>query len=113
MWQEFVLAFQGLPWITQIFVVIICTLTLLFIFPFYNNRTAALGPTVLTMAGIFGCFLGIALGLMEFQTNDVQGSVPALVEGIKTAFWASVAGVGGALLFKLRYLIGGAASSSR
>ena len=38
------------------------------------------------MIGIFGCFLGISLGLMKFNTTDVQGSVPALVDGIKTAF---------------------------
>jgi hypothetical protein len=44
---------------------------------------------------------------MDFKTNDIQGSVPELVNGIKTAFWASVAGVGGALLLK------GAASGIR
>ena len=33
---------------------------------------------------------------------NVQASVPALLEGLKTAFWASVAGVGGALTLKFR-----------
>jgi hypothetical protein len=57
------------------------------------------------MIGIFGCFLGISIGLMGFRTNDIQGSVPELVDGIKTAFWASVAGVGGALLINMRLLV--------
>jgi hypothetical protein len=59
------------------------------------------------MLGIFGCFLGIAIGLLRFDTSDVQGSVPSLVEGIKTAFWASVFGVAGALLIKIRLLLVG------
>jgi uncharacterized phage infection (PIP) family protein YhgE len=75
--------------------------------PIYNNRTLTYGPTVLTMLGIFGCFFGISLGLMDFKTSDIQGSVPELLNGIKTAFWASVTGVGGALLIKTRHLIFG------
>jgi hypothetical protein len=82
-----------LPAITQGFIAVIGALTILIVGPFYNNRTVVFGPTVLTMLGIFGCFLGIAIGLLSFNTSDVQGSVPALVEGIKTAFWASVFGV--------------------
>ncbi len=99
--------FSALPEVTQAFIVIIALMTILMVGPFYNNRTLAYGPTILTMVGIFGCFLGISLGLMEFRTNDIQGSVPALVDGIKTAFWASVSGVGGALLIKIRLLVFG------
>jgi len=97
--------YLALPPITEGFVITISVLTLLFVGPFYNNRTVTYGPTVLTMIGIFGCFLGIALGLMKFDTANVQGSVPALLEGIKTAFWASVFGVGGALIIKIRLLV--------
>jgi hypothetical protein len=95
----------ALPALTQAFVATISILTFLMAVPFYNNRTVAYGPTVLTMTGIFGCFLGIALGLMNFDTSNVQSSVPALLEGIKTAFWASVFGVAGALLMKARLLL--------
>jgi DNA anti-recombination protein RmuC len=103
----FTAAFSSLPEITQAFIVIIALMTVLMVGPFYNNRTLAYGPTILTMVGIFGCFLGISLGLMEFKTSDIQGSVPSLVDGIKTAFWASVSGVGGALLIKIRLLVFG------
>ena len=36
-------------------------------------------------------------------SNNIQASVPALLGGLQTAFWASVAGVGGALLLKFRH----------
>src|SRR5262249_37554869 len=49
----------------------------------------------------------IAVGLAEFDTSNVQASFPALLSGLKTAFWASVVGVGGALTLKLRdYALG-------
>jgi DNA anti-recombination protein RmuC len=99
--------FLSLPVITQVIIAIISVLTISMLGPLYNNRTLAYGPTILTMLGIFGCFLGISIGLMHFQTNDIQASVPELLNGIKTAFWASVAGVGGALVIKARHLLFG------
>jgi DNA anti-recombination protein RmuC len=68
----------------------------------YNPRVVELGPTILTTIGIFGTFLGVALGLARFDTSNVQASVPALLTGLKTAFWASVFGVGAAVQIKLR-----------
>jgi DNA anti-recombination protein RmuC len=68
----------------------------------YNPRVVELGPTILTTIGIFGTFLGVALGLAHFDTANVQASVPALLTGLKTAFWASVFGVGAAVQIKLR-----------
>ena len=70
---------------------------------FYNEKAVSFGPTILTTLGIFATFLGIAIGLSEFDANNIQASVPALLGGLKTAFWASVAGVGGALLLKFRH----------
>jgi len=70
----------------------------------YNPRVVELGPTILTTIGIFGTFLGVALGLAHFDTSNVQASVPALLAGLKTAFWASVFGVGAAVQIKLREL---------
>jgi hypothetical protein len=78
----------------------------------YNARVAELGPTILTTIGIFGTFLGVALGLYHFDASNVQASVPALLAGLKTAFWASVFGVGAAVQIKAReFLFGGGASS--
>lgn len=69
----------------------------------YDEKTLTYGPTILTTTGIFATFLGIAIGLANFDVANVQNSVPALLDGLKTAFWASVAGVGGALTIKFRH----------
>jgi hypothetical protein len=68
----------------------------------YNQKTVAYGPTILTTSGIFATFVGIAIGLSHFNTANIQASVPELLTGLKTAFWASVLGVGGALTLKMR-----------
>jgi ABC-type transporter Mla subunit MlaD len=91
-----------LPFETQIFIGFIVLLTI-GSHVSYGEKTLAYGPTILTTTGIFATFLGIALGLSGFDTADIQASVPALLAGLKTAFWASVVGVGGALTIKLRH----------
>lgn len=58
-------------------------------------------PTLLTTLGIFGTFLGIVIGLLDFNQNDIQGSIPPLLEGLKTAFITSITGILFSLLFKI------------
>lgn len=91
-----------LPLHTQFFLALVSLLTLYFHFK-YSEKSLTYGPTILTTTGIFATFLGIALGLADFDTNKIQASVPTLLAGLKTAFWASVAGVGGALTIKFRH----------
>jgi hypothetical protein len=74
----------------------------------YSDKAVDFGPTILTTTGIFFTFLGIAIGLRDFNVTNIQASVPALLDGLKTAFWASVVGVGAALTLKIRYYIFGA-----
>lgn len=57
-------------------------------------------PTLLTTMGIFGTFLGIVLGLLEFNQLDIEASIPPLLEGLKTAFITSLAGIFFSLIFK-------------
>jgi len=71
----------------------------------WSRRSTIQGPTLLTTLGIFFCFMGIAWGLLDFDTNDVRGSVPHLLQGIRTSFWASVAGIGFALTIKARQVL--------
>ena len=78
----------------------------------WSRRAMALGPTLLTTLGIFFCFTGIAWGLLDFNTNDVKSSVPHLLQGIRTSFWASVAGIGFALTIKARHMLFGEAAAS-
>jgi hypothetical protein len=67
-----------------------------------RGGTVPQGPAILTMVGIAGTFLGIALGLVRFNTADITGSIPRLIEGMKIAVWASFAGVLSAIVLKYR-----------
>lgn len=69
----------------------------------YSARAVTQGPALLTMLGIAGTFLGIAIGLYSFNTSDVQASIPGLIDGIRTSVWASFTGIFFAILIKLRY----------
>lgn len=68
----------------------------------YSQTIAHKAPAFLTTLGILGTFLGVAIGLSAFDPNDIQKSVPALIEGMKTAFWASACGIFFAVTIKLR-----------
>ncbi|GAB3450815.1 hypothetical protein [Insolitispirillum peregrinum] len=73
----------------------------------YNARSATLAPSIFATIGILATFVGIALGLLHFDAKNVQASIPALLDGLRTAFWASVFGIGAALTVKLRVAIQG------
>ncbi|WP_028670134.1 hypothetical protein [Saccharospirillum impatiens] len=100
--MEIIASFSTLTWV---FIGVIGVLLLYFHGPVYSAHTANYTPSILTSIGIFGTFLGVALGLAEFDTNAIQSSVPALLEGLKTAFWTSIAGLLGALTIKFRYAV--------
>ncbi len=88
--------------VTLFFVLAIFSTTIFFQFKF-DRYAVNHGPEILTTLGIFGCFTGIALALLDFDTKNINESVPQLLEGVKTAFWASVCGVFGALTIKFRH----------
>lgn len=56
-------------------------------------------PTVFTSLGVLGTFIGIYIGLREFETTDIDGSIEELLNGLKAAFITSIVGIMGALLF--------------
>lgn len=89
---------------TLIFICIILALTYYFLIHRFNRFAVTHGPEILTTVGILGCFIGIATALLNFNSSDLTDSIPLLLEGIKTAFWASVFGIGGALAIKFRHL---------
>ena len=57
-------------------------------------------PSALTTLGILGTFIGILLGLAQFDVNAIDKSVPALLDGMKLAFATSIAGISSSLAFK-------------
>lgn len=51
--------------------------------------------------GVFGTFFGIYIGLKGFDTTDIRGSVPTLLEGLKLAFITSLWGMGISLVLTI------------
>ena len=94
--------FSALPILTQLAIVFLFVCGLIVHLFKYNEHTVHDGPSIFTTAGIFFTFLGIAEGLFSFDSFDIEKSVPTLLGGLKTAFFASVVGVGIALSIKLR-----------
>ena len=72
-------------------------LALKFIFRKPNKLIEA---TMLAL-GILGTFIGVFIGLSEFDVSKIEESVPQLLEGLKTAFLTSITGMIIAIIFKI------------
>jgi len=57
-------------------------------------------PSILVSLGILGTFIGIVIGLLNFEAQDIQNSISGLLEGLKTAFITSLAGMGLSIALK-------------
>lgn len=55
-------------------------------------------PSFVSTLGVFGTFIGITLGLLDFNTAELDTSIPGLLDGMKTAFFTSLAGMLGSLI---------------
>ena len=66
----------------------------------YTNAWAS----ILTVIGIFGTFLGIFIGLLAFDIEDIPGSIPGLLDGLKLAFLTSLVGILSAIILKWKGL---------
>lgn len=68
---------------------------------FWNNEYIFDGiPSVFPTLGIFCTALGITLGIWNFDTTNIQGSIPQLLDGLKLAFIATMAGIVGLIIFQ-------------
>ena len=50
-------------------------------------------PNVFTTIGILGTFLGIYIGLQDFDVDNINESIPSLLQGLKGAFLTSIVGI--------------------
>jgi hypothetical protein len=80
---------------------LILVMFIIFVMNRKNKSIQELAPSILITTGIFFTFVGIAIGLFHFDVDNVDSSLPTLLNGIKTAFWASASGVLFALIIKL------------
>jgi hypothetical protein len=67
-----------------------------------NLNDLDLIPSMFTTIGILGTFGGIAYGLWFFNPDDIEKSIPTLLKGLKTAFFASIAGIALSIIFSKR-----------
>ena len=56
--------------------------------------------SIVTVIGVLGTFAGIAWGLLNFDTSDIEASVPKLLDGLRVAFLTSIAGILGSIGLK-------------
>lgn len=63
-----------------------------------NRRWVENIPSIISTLGVLGTFYGITTGLIYFNSDDLDTSIPELLDGLKTAFFTSIAGMVGSLL---------------
>jgi len=51
--------------------------------------------------GVLGTFIGIFMGLQNFNPSDMKNSIDGILIGLKTAFFTSIVGMGVALLLSV------------
>ncbi|QTA81079.1 MotA/TolQ/ExbB proton channel [Desulfonema limicola] len=70
-----------------------------------SNKLINLLPNIAVSVGILGTFTGIYIGLLEFDVSDINTSIPNLLDGLKTAFITSIAGMSASIILRLIYEI--------
>lgn len=66
-----------------------------------KNNYVEYAPSLMTSMGLFGTFLGIFIGLLRFDTHQIDGSIEQLLGGLQTAFVTSLIGMFFAIWFKI------------
>lgn len=97
--------FKGLDvaLLTNIFLILTALVFVLSIFKKWKGQWhnfTEYTPTLLTSMGILGTFFGIVVGLLDFNTNDIDGSIEGLLAGLTTAFITSLWGTGLSILYR-------------
>lgn len=72
----------------------------------------AITPNSLATLGVLGTFTGILIGLLDFDVNRIDESVPALLAGLKVAFTTSIVGIAAAIAFRVVRALAPAGPSS-
>ena len=92
-------------WIWLIAIFVVFAICLFFVFRFKKNgklvanrRIVEYFPTFVSTLGVLGTFYGITIGLLSFDTGNLDQSIPGLLDGLKTAFFTSLAGMIGSMI---------------
>ncbi len=64
-------------------------------------KLASITSNLLTSLGILGTFTGVVIGLLEFDVDNIDGSIGLLLTGLKTAFITSLWGMASSIIYKV------------
>jgi len=67
----------------------------------WSRRMVRQAPNIILTLGIFFTFLGISIGLHEFQYDQISASIGLLLNGMRVAFWSSVVGLLLSIVFRI------------
>ncbi|MEI6297735.1 MAG: hypothetical protein WCO84_08950, partial [bacterium] len=88
--------------------IVITILMLIALFGTFSKSTnhkirhfARQSPAILATVGIFFSFWGISIGLIGLDLNDIQNSIPKLLDGLKVKFIASLMGIGASIIVRI------------
>lgn len=87
--------------------VVITVLTGLALFGTFKSKNpkikhfAKQSPAILATVGIFFSFWGISIGLIGLNLEDIQHSIPTLLEGLKAKFLASLMGIFASIIVRI------------
>ena len=92
-------------WLCLLIIIGTFVVCLFLFFRFKNNggltthrRVVEYFPTLVSTLGVLGTFYGITIGLLSFDTGNLDQSIPGLLDGLKTAFFTSLAGMIGSMI---------------
>ncbi len=63
-----------------------------------NRQWVEQFPALVSTLGVLGTFIGITVGLANFNVSDIDASIPELLSGLQTAFFTSICGMIGSLI---------------
>ncbi len=66
-----------------------------------GTKAVSIIPSMLATLGVLGTFTGILLGLLDFNVDAIDDSIPRLLGGLTVAFSTSIVGMGAALIFRV------------
>lgn len=66
-----------------------------------NEYLYDLFPNLFPTVGMLFTFIGIFYGLWNFDSNNIEGSIPQLLDGLKVAFFVSMGGILLLLIFSV------------
>lgn len=88
---------------TGIIWAVVVLLVLLFLSGLVSTKFRQVAPALMTSLGIFGTFCGIFIALypLDFSPGQMNDSIEALLNGMRTAFVTSLLGIGSSIIFRI------------